>query len=479
MKKNLHYLLLIIGLILYSGLSAKAYYNENAYKQEVFDSLFKMEIPLVVINTVDWEEPTCDVVSPPAGGWGSGIMNATKVPAGMQIILKGDTIYDSGEYVKKESGLTVKIRGNTSGKKAKKPYKLKLQKKADLLFRGDKKFKDKDWVLLRTGASLVTPIGYWTSELIGQEWTPAHQIVNLWMNGYYRGIYILCEQVTVNSDSRIQVDENDGYVVEADAYWWTEDIYFPSTLTAPELKFTYKYPDPEDITDEWHEAVSSDVLAHEATISDGTFDEYYDCESFAKWLIGWDLLGNGDTAGANMYIVKKDKSSKIAMGPLWDFDQAFKTSEDWIAIHSHFFYFHHMLNSPNDSFRKAFKQVWEERGRIVADGLIERINAFADSSAAKDYQGSLDLQEKCDVPYDFWQPYVGDLEFMRDFTTDFIAKRADWIDTHIDDVSGVGQIDGDGFSNTIKQAYDVLGRPVAPDTPGLQIREGRKIFIKP
>lgn len=478
MKKILPNLILI-GMALLSGFSASAYYNENAYRQEVYDNLSKMEIPLVVINTVYWEEPTCDVVSPPEGAIGSGIINATKVPSDMQIILKGDTLYDSGEYVKKESGLTVKIRGNTSGRKAKKSYKLKLQKKADLLFRGDKKFKDKDWVLLRTGATLAPSIGYWTSELIGQEWTPAHKIVNLWMNGYYRGIYILCEQVTVNSDSRIQVDEKEGYVVEADPYWWTEDIYFASSLTAPELKFTYKYPDPEDLTDEWHEAVSSDVLAHEATIAEGTYDRYYDCESFAKWLIGWDLLGNGDTAGANMYIVKKDGSSKITMGPMWDFDEAFYLLEEWIPIHSVMFYYHHMLNSPNDSFRNAFKLLWKERGRQVAESLIERINAFADSSVANDYQRSLDLQDECDVPYDFWQPYVGNVEYMREFTTDFIAKRADWINAHIDEVSGVDVIGIDGTHNGSFRAFDILGRPVTLDTPGLKIIDGRKVIVKP
>ena len=478
MKRIYKRVLLGVWMSLTCGLAAHAWY-ENAFDPSIYDRIADMDIPLVVINTVDGEEPTCDVVSPPEGAWGSGIANATKVPAGMQIILHGDTLYDSGEYVKKESGLTIKIRGNSSGKKAKKPYKLKLQKKADLLLRGDKKYKDKDWVLLRTGGSLITPIGYWTSELFGQEWTPSHQIVNLWMNGQYRGLYILCEQVTVNPDCRIDVDEKEGYVVEADSYWWTENIYFPSSLTAPQLKFTYKYPDPEDITDEWHESVSSDVLANEAKIAAGEFSDAYDCESFAKWLLGWELLGNGDTAGANMYIVKKDASSKIAMGPMWDFDQAMQTSDDWIGAHYHYFYFHHMLNSSDDGFRKAFKEVWSEKGHMVTESLIQRINDFADSSVGQDYQRSLDIQTEANVPYDFWQSYVGDLEFMRSFTTDFLAKRAEWIDAHIDEVNGVETVGMEPSTYESETGYDVLGRPVAPDVPGIQIRNGKKIYVKP
>lgn len=478
MKTIYKILLLSICVTLTGGVTAHAWY-ENAFDPSIYDRIADMDIPLVVINTVDGEEPTCDVVDPPEGAWGSGIMNATKVPAGMQIILHGDTVYDSGEYVKKESGLTVKIRGNSSGKKAKKPYKLKLQKKADLLLRGDKKYKDKDWVLLRTGGSLITPIGYWTSELFGQEWTPSHQIVNLWMNGQYRGIYILCEQVTVNPDCRIVVDEKEGYVVEADPYWWTEDICFPSTLTAPQLKFSYKYPDPEDITDEWHEAVSSDVLENEAKIAAGAFSDAYDCESFAKWLLGWELLGNGDTAGSNMYIVKKDASSKIAMGPMWDFDYAMHNPDTWIRTHYDYFYFHHMLKSADDGFRNAFQQVWREKGHMVTENLIKRINDFADSSVGRDYQRSLDIQTEANVPYDAWQPYVGDLEFMRSFTTDFLAKRAEWIDAHIDEVCGVETVGMEPSVDESAKGYDVLGRPVGPDVPGIQIRNGKKVFVRP
>lgn len=485
MKENIKYLSLIAIILLVShtrSLSSEpSVFSENNTEADIEDMhavLMHMNIPLLEINTVDGEEPTCDVVSPPEGAGGSGITNATKVPASMKIIKNGETLYDSGEFVNKESGLTLKIRGNTSAKKQKKPYKLKLQKKADLLFRDDKKYKDKDWVLLRTGASLITPIGFWTSELFEQEWTPAHEIVNVWMNGTYRGLYILCEQVTVNSDSRINIDKNEGYVVECDAYWWTEDIYFPSTLIEPGMKFTYKYPDPDDITEEWHQAVSSDVIAREASILNGTYDEYYDCESFAKWLIAWDLLGGADMAGANMYMVKKDAYSKITMGPLWDFDQALKLGNNWIAgHHNDIFYFHRMLESDNDSFRKAFYNVWREKGQTVTDGLIERINAFADSPAAADYQRSLDLQEECGISVDSWQPYVGDLEFMRDYSTEYLAKRAEWINAQINEVTGVCDVTVDDQKQ--EDTFDILGRKISNDTPGMQIRAGKKIFVRP
>lgn len=103
------------------------------------------------ITTIDGEEPTFDIVYPPEGGTGVGICNRTKVMGRMVMTTGTDTLYDSGEWAEGTSGMSIKVRGNTSAASAKEqlPYKIKLVKKADLLMRGSKVHKHKDWVLLR------------------------------------------------------------------------------------------------------------------------------------------------------------------------------------------------------------------------------------------------------------------------------------------------------------------------------------------
>lgn len=71
------------------------------------------------ITTIDGEEPTFDIVYPPEGGTGVGICNRTKVMGRMVMTTGTDTLYDSGEWAEGTSGMSIKVRGNTSAASAK------------------------------------------------------------------------------------------------------------------------------------------------------------------------------------------------------------------------------------------------------------------------------------------------------------------------------------------------------------------------
>lgn len=154
------------------------------------------DIPLLNVTTVGGEFPTCDVVYPPEGCLGTGITGAEYVKGRLVMTLKGETLYDTGEYVKDESGMRIKIRGNSTGASAgQKPYKIKLSKKFDMLMRGDDDYKEKDWNLLKismwnTGldmdeSNILTALGFMVSKAVGMEFVPGYTFVNLVMNGKY------------------------------------------------------------------------------------------------------------------------------------------------------------------------------------------------------------------------------------------------------------------------------------------------------
>ena len=170
-------------------------------------------LPVVVVETEGHEEPTCEFLRIDSGYPGNTIRNATKVPGRVLVVQGLDTLYDSGPWLEDVSGMTVKMRGNSSAFRVKHPFKLKLQKKADMLTRGnDAKYKDKDWLLL-DGSTLNMLTGMMVSRMMELQWTPAYKYVNLLFNGDYRGIYILCESVKRNPRCRLDVSEDQGFII--------------------------------------------------------------------------------------------------------------------------------------------------------------------------------------------------------------------------------------------------------------------------
>ena len=128
----------------------------------------------------------------------------------------------------------VKVRGNSTSWGEEKPYRIKFSKKQKMLgLNNDSKYKS--WVLLKTGwAVAMDYLGfnlaheiYKTSKFkyYASDATYVHVIIN----GYYKGLYLLCEQNQINK-GRVDVYENEekdtgtniGYMIELDNYAWDD-----------------------------------------------------------------------------------------------------------------------------------------------------------------------------------------------------------------------------------------------------------------
>lgn len=365
------YFIFAFLLILPTGL-----YAEVITKEELLET----GLPLLVIETINCEEPTCDYVTHPEGAMGEGITNRTKV-GGAIILLQGENVlYDSGPFEKGTSGIELRLRGNSSAYTEKKPYKIKLQKKADLLCRDDK-YADKDWLLIKdekpftseNDMNLKPVIGFLINQLLGLQWTPAGKYVNVIMNEEYKGIYYLVESVKRNNNCRIDIDKETGYLIEYDPYWWNESIYFDTnkTMTSMSFKYTFKEPDDDDLTEEKIGYIQSYMNDVELSISDGSYENYIDVESFMNWILAADLLGTNDGGGSNVFLTKYDNttSSKIRMGNLWDFDGIMNRENQWPGNHN-ILYFRQLRE--HESFNDAYISKWNQ----IYPTLMEKLNDY-------------------------------------------------------------------------------------------------------
>ncbi len=432
-------------------------------------------LPVVNIETVDSEEPTCDYITHPEGAMGESITNATKVPGRVTVSKDGNIIFDSGDYEKSVSGMTVKIRGNTSAYASKKPFKIKLQKKGDMLCRGNSIYNDKNWVLLNNTSTLNTLIGMKLSELTGVQWVPQLQYVNVVFNGEYRGIYILIEGVERNETARINVDKNGGYIVEADPYWWKEDVYFDTGYTGMDKKYTFKYPDSDDVTPEQIDEIKGCIEAMEKSIENGTYPEHIDVASFATWLITHDILGTWDSGGSNIFMTRKNSSSPLEMGPLWDFDTIMKMEGDWARVHNDFFYFRMLFDNSNKTFAKTYKETYDRLRSSVFDGMTDFIDSYVKSDDAAALDRAYELENRL-LGYDnitVAEMAVG--------LRQWFGSRKTWLDSSVSAIStdetGITEISSDdrSLSGTLR---DLTGRRVDSSYKGIVINGKRKIIVR-
>lgn len=453
--------------------------NIKAQTDFSFENISKIGLPVVSVITLNGEEPVCDYVTHPEGSMGESITNATKVPCRIIITKNQDILFDSGDYEKNVSGATIKINGNTGAYHDNKPYKIKLQVKEDLLLRGDKKYKDKEWRLLKDARTLNTMIGLKVNELIGMPWTPSYMPCNVFINNDYRGCYLLIESVKRNSDSRLNVDENTGFIVERDPYWWNESIYFSTDYfnMSNGYRWTWKYPDEDDVTEEITEYVQSSINRAEKSIKEGNYEQYIDVNSFVSWILAHDILGTWDSGGSNLYLMRYDNNSLLQMANMWDFDTIFWMNKDSFSRYhteSYDYYFPLLFNNVNTTFLYAYINKWNKIKDIIPQQIIDFIKEFADSEEGKALQLSREYYTKR------WNKELTTVSEDVEKVTDWFNNHLPWLDTTINNMSkptGISTtyLNQNAHSSSI---FDIHGKQMNTPQKGINIINGKKILIK-
>ena len=125
----------------------------------------------------------------------------------------------------------LKGRGNSSWDQDKRPYLLKLSSDESLLGMGSAK----KWVLLANAydeTNLNNKLVFDLASQVGFEWSPDSRYVDLYLNGQYRGLYLLTEKVELHP-SRLNLDTDSGeFLCKVDTWDRRVDLqhYFESWL---------------------------------------------------------------------------------------------------------------------------------------------------------------------------------------------------------------------------------------------------------
>jgi hypothetical protein len=380
--------------------------------------------------------------------WTVGLMHAQQLTNIPTIYVTTDdgidpwskTTWQAGRIAVESSDITEKIdtimkirgRGNSTWNAAKKPYRIKLDKKHKLL---NNSAKAKDWVLLANDFDktlIRNAVAFKISELAGFAFSPSARFVDLVLNGKYAGNYMLTDQIEVHS-SRVNIAEEDGsYLVEVDGFASSEDWWFK---TGKGMNVSIHYPDEKDITetqyfyiDNFTQQFEDALFSTDFTNLTTGYKAWVDTASLINWYVASELTGNPDCFWST-YMYKPHNEDKFYFGPLWDFDIAFNNdsrlgdaTQKLMRDNAH---------EPRTWIRQLWKDDWFKRAvyrrwqELRNDGILNQLLNYIDETAALISASQIRNENK-------WHKVNGSYQSQINTLKNYVTARVDFLTTSFD-----------------------------------------------
>lgn len=252
----------------------------------------------------------------------------TKYPGNTVVIMDPSGKYD----LTAENSVEFKGRGNSTWMFFdKKGYQIKFDSKISVLGMG----KAKKWVLLANAADetlLHNMLAFDLAAQMDMEYVPAFRFVDLWIDGEYRGNYIIGDKVEIGS-SRLDLQHPDGTLFEQDqGFYYEEDYYFSSSPLRKYFVVKETNADDKDtakmneIMDVFHRKLDELAIylyttpAKEVTME--KLETMIDVDSIAKYYIINEYTCNTESTAGSFYWYQDGPEDILHVGPVWDFDSS-------------------------------------------------------------------------------------------------------------------------------------------------------------
>lgn len=365
------------------------------------------------------------------------------------------------EYDDFETTTRIRGRGNSTWGMPKKPYKLKLDEAAPLLGMNS----HREWAVLADylDKTLLRNItAFELSRIAEMSWTPASVSFDLYLNGTYRGVYAMTEQVKVAKErfdiELVTPSDNSGealtggYLLELDFHY---DEKFKFKTDKERLPIMFK--DPEEPTAEQFNYVKDYYnLAERVLYSDNYRDpeegyrKYIHVESFIEYFIVQELAKNVDGNLRGSCYMSIRRNGKIELPLVWDFDIAFGnadhiTSEqgatsaeyDGWFIKTQSPWYDRLFQDPD--FVAELKNRWngmKPKLDELPNFITKRALRLKDSQA-KNFGSKASGGAGWDITKVEWNTnrVRGSYDAEVNYLVNFVEKRIEWLDTNINSLN--------------------------------------------
>ena len=375
-------------------------------------------------------------------------------------ITEGRAVFTEADgTVSYDGGITqMKGRGNNTFAYNKKPYQIKLEKKASLSGMN----RAKTWVLLANYndvSMLRNQIVLDLAKETGMRYAVSCVQTDVWINGEYNGLYLLTEKIQIKKeridlkdleDATEEVNDADpgsyamfktktetlplmrgykvpanpeditgGYIFTIEKYARLRDYKVPGFRTKNELSIRIKeptYPSREqteylgNLINDMHLAVIAEDGVSKATGKN--FGEYIDVPSFAlKYLIE-EWTKNYDFFGGSQFLYKDadERDPLVYAGPAWDYDLAFGNMRDrgyspegnYLTAISRRTSNLYWLLSRHETFMQEVDGIWREKFRPATAILLGETEA-PEGSVLRSLDGYAErIRKSAEMNYARW-----------------------------------------------------------------------------
>ncbi len=416
------------------------------------------DLPIVIINTN-----------------GGTIVNDPKIMADMGIVDNGPGVRNHVTDPKNDYNgkIGIEIRGNYSASLPQKPYSFELWDVNGITI--DSSILgmpvESEWLLLATYndksfARNALPFHLYDS--MGH-YSVRSRLVDVVINGEYRGIYQLAEKVKRDS-SRVDVskltateiagiDVTGGYILKID-YWDNTNSWqlnnSPIGFPGLDVHMVYYYPKPEDLVIQQKTYIQGFIDAFETALYGLNFDDpvngyrqYISTSTFVDYFIISEVTRNVDGYKKSRFFFKdKDHADgtfrKLKAGPVWDFDWSLKDIDAGSEDGSGFMYglSDQDVNAPGWYIRLLEDTVFANELRCRYDdlrrsilseaylyGKVDSITALVNESQVWHYQtwghmGQSSGTPEVQAPS---QTYAEEVQRLKDW----LDRRLTWLDANM------------------------------------------------
>jgi hypothetical protein len=305
--------------------------------------LKESKLPIVVVNT--------NYVTMSFLYWASDYK--AKIPGTMGVIYNGpgliNHVTDSFNHF--TGNIKINVRGNTSVGYSQKSYSVDTKGNDGITDTSVGLLgmpEEEDWILYAPACDKAMIRNVFAYQLWGEtgKYTPRTRFCELILNGDYKGVYVLQENIKRGSN-RVAVnkmDEDDttgndltgGYILQINP-GCTDTTCFESNLppcqgSQATINYNYEYPKPQNINDAQKEYISAYVDSFEQALAhidyadtEHGYRHFIDVPSFIDFAIMQELGNNVDAYRISTHLYKP-RNGKLFAGPIWDFNLAYCNS---------------------------------------------------------------------------------------------------------------------------------------------------------